>query len=235
MWENTLKTILLISLTTIVVVSGDDAYDMENTVTTNGAGGGNKVKIEGKVIMPQEDSITDKWRSNTRILINYGEYVGFVREDNTFVINNIPPGSYIVEVANKDYIFEPFRVDVTSKGKIRARKLLHLQPSSVVGVPYPLKFVSKQPAQYFKAREQWRVTDFLMNPMVLMMVVPFLLIMVLPKLINTSDPEVQREMQNSLQMPKYDLPELSELMTNFFGGGSKKPKQKALTGKTKKS
>jgi len=201
----------------------------------NGSSGvGTKVKIEGKVIMPQDDSVGDKWRSTTRILVNYGEYVAFVREDNTFAVNNVPPGSYIVEVANKDFIFEPFRVDVTSKGKIRARKLLHLQPSQVVGVTYPLKFVSKQPAQYFKAREMWRVTDFLMNPMVLMMVVPFLLIMVLPKLINTSDPEVQREMQNSLQMPKYDLPELSELMTNFFGG-AKKPRPKAIAGKTKKS
>jgi len=215
------------------VYAAEDAYDVENTGSANGA---TKVKIEGKVIMPQDDSISDKWRSTTRILVNYGEYVGFVKEDNTFVISNVPPGSYILEVANKDYIFEPFRVDITSKGKIRARKLLHLQPTSVVGVPYPLKFVAKQPAMYFKAREQWRITDFLMNPMILMMVVPFLLIMVLPKLINTADPEVQREMQQSLQMPKYDLPELSELMTNFFGGGSgKKTKPKALTGKAKKS
>jgi len=231
MWGRTLVTIFSIFL--IGSVYGDDAYDVENTGSTNGA---HKVKIEGKVVMPQDDSISDKWRSNTRILVNYGEYVGFVREDNTFTVSNVPPGSYIVEVANKDYIFEPFRVDITSKGKLRARKLLHLQPSQVVNVAYPLKFVAKQPAMYFKAREVWRVTDFLMNPMVLMMVVPFLLIMVLPKLINTADPEVQREMQNSLQMPKYDLPELSELMTNFFGGGTgKKTKQKAIAGKAKKS
>jgi len=223
---------IFISIFIIGAAFGDDAYDVENAGSMNG---GNKVKIEGKVVMPQDDSVSDKWRSATRILVNYGEYVGFVREDNTFVINNVPPGSYIVEVANKDYIFEPFRVDITSKGKIRARKLLHLQPSSVVGVPYPLKFVTKQRAMYFKAREVWKITDFLFNPMILMMVVPFLLIMVLPKLINTQDPEVQREMQNSLQMPKYDLPELSELMTNFFGGGGKKPKPKALTGKAKKS
>jgi len=224
--------VILCSIVLVSAVYGDDAYDVENTGALNGVA---KVKIEGKVIMPQDDSVSDKWRSNTRILLNYGEYVGFVREDNTFAVNNVPPGSYIAEVANKDFIFEPFRIDVTTKGKIRARKLLHLQPSSVVSAQYPLKFVAKQPAQYFKIREQWRITDFLMNPMVLMMVVPFLLIMVLPKLINTSDPEVQREMQQSLQMPKYDLPELSELMTNIFGGGGKKTKAKALTGKAKKS
>jgi len=214
-----------------VVFGGDDSNTNDDDGTAAGATATNKVKIEGKVIMPQDDSVSDKWRTTTRILVNYGEYVGFIREDNTFAINNVPPGSYIVEVANRNFIFEPFRVDITSKGKIRARKLLHLQPSSVVSVPYPLKFVSKQPAQYFRARELWRVTDLLMNPMVLMMVVPFLLIMVLPKLINTSDPEVQREMQQSLQMPKYDLPELSEVFTNIFGGGGKKTKPKAVKAK----
>ncbi len=59
-------------------------------------------------------------------------------------------------------------------------------------VQYPLKLVGRQPANYFRKREEWRVTDMLMNPMVLMMVLPLLLIVVLPKLINTSDPELQR-------------------------------------------
>lgn len=95
-------------------------------------------------------------------------------------------------MANKEFIFEHFRIDITSKGKIRCRKLNLLQPASVNTVQYPIKFLAKQPARYFRMREQWRVTDFLMNPMVLMMVVPFLLIMVLPKLVNTSDPEFQR-------------------------------------------
>uniref|UniRef100_V5H7J4 Putative membrane protein n=1 Tax=Ixodes ricinus TaxID=34613 RepID=V5H7J4_IXORI len=58
-----------------------------------------------------------------------------------------------------------------------------------------------------------------MNPMVLMMVVPLLVIMVLLKLMNAADPETQREM-NQMQMPKYDMPELSEMMTSLFTGGN---------------
>ncbi len=38
------------------------------------------------------------------------------RSDQTFVINNVPSGSYIVEVANPTYAFEPARVDINSKG-----------------------------------------------------------------------------------------------------------------------
>ena len=46
---------------------------------------------------------------------------------------------------------------------------------------------------YFHKREEWKITDMLMNPMILMMVLPLLLITVLPKMMN--DPETKREME----------------------------------------
>ena len=81
-------------------------------------------------------------------------------------MNNIPSGSYILEVSNPSFVFEPARVDINSKGKIRARKLNNLQPAAVQGITYPLKFKSRGKANYFQAREQWRITDLLFNPMV---------------------------------------------------------------------
>lgn len=94
------------------------------------------------------------------------EICTFFRSDGTFTVNNVPSGSYIVEVANPTYAFESVRVDITSKGKIRARRLNNLQPSAVHQVTYPLKFKARGKANYFQQREQWRITDFLMNPMV---------------------------------------------------------------------
>ena len=79
----------------------------------------------------------------------------------------VPSGSYIVEVFNPSVYFEPIRVDVTSKGKIRARKVNHVQPSAVSQISYPLKFKSGLPFRYFQQREQWRITDFLFSPMVI--------------------------------------------------------------------
>ena len=32
-------------------------------------------------------------------------------------------------------------------------------------MPYPLDVQPRQPARYFRAREEWRMTDVLMNPM----------------------------------------------------------------------
>ena len=107
------------------------------------------------------------------------------------------------------------KVDITSRGKIRARKVNYLQPSQVSHLPYPLKLSPTGPYRYFQAREQWRITDVLLSPMVLMMVLPLVIIVILPKMM--SDPETRREMEQ-VSLPKYEMPEMSELITNFFGG-----------------
>lgn len=93
--------------------------------------------------------------------------LNFFREDGTFVISNIPSGSYIVEVVNPNYFYEPVRVEINSKGKFRARKVNLIQTSQIIQVPYPLKMRPLSPFRYFQVREQWRVTDFLFNPMVI--------------------------------------------------------------------
>lgn len=56
-----------------------------------------------------------------------------------------------------------------------------------------------------------------------MMFLPLVLIFILPKMM--SDPETRKEMEN-IQLPKYEMPEMSEMLTNLFGGGeaAKKPK-----------
>jgi len=165
--------------------------------------------------------------------------VGFLKTDGSFTVNDIPAGSYIVEVLSPNNMFEPVRVDISgrAKGKIRARKVNFLQNSAVVTVPYPLKFKSKEQAPFFEKRQPWKVTDMLFNPMVLMMVLPLLLLLVLPKLINSQDPETQKEMQSSMNMfnQSKDLPDISDWFAKNFSSGSKKkttsktaPKKPAL-------
>jgi hypothetical protein len=121
-------------------------------------------------------------------------------------------------VINPDYFYEPIRVEINSKGKIRARKVNHIQPSQVIQLPYPLKIKALTNYRYFQTREQWKVTDFLFSPMVLMMVLPLVLLVLLPKILN--DPEAKKEMEN-LQLPKMGegLPDVSEMLSKFLGGG----------------
>ncbi|MGH0131343.1 UNVERIFIED_CONTAM: hypothetical protein FKN15_047687 [Acipenser sinensis] len=140
------------------------------------------------------------------------------RTDGSFAVNDVPSGSYVVEVVSPAYKFEPVRVDITSKGKMRARMVNFIKTSEVVRLPYPLQMRSSGPPNYFNKRETWGWTDFLMNPMVMMMVLPLLIIVLLPKVVNTNDPEMRREMEQSMNMlnPNPELPDVSEFMTKLF-------------------
>ncbi|KAK6023457.1 hypothetical protein OSTOST_10757 [Ostertagia ostertagi] len=189
---------------------------------------GNEDIIRFQVIFPSSATMGRKWAANSRVLLNHGEYIGFVREDGSFVVDNVPSGSYVVQVENVDFVFEPIRVDITAKGKIRARKLTLLQPNVVNQLPYPLKLSSREATRYFRKREEWRITDMLMNPMVLMLVVPLVIMLIIPKM-TANDPQLQKEMAE-MQLPKMDMPDVSEMMANLFGGGAPKPKKKAIAG-----
>ncbi|CAK9295931.1 unnamed protein product [Gordionus sp. m RMFG-2023] len=145
------------------------------------------------------------------------DHLGFIKEDGLFVINNLSPGSYVIEVIHPDITFEQVRVDISKNGKVRARRVNNLQPNLVASLPYPLKIKSLFLTQYFQMREKMRMTDFLLNPMVLMMVLPLLVIMVIPKLMNSMDIDAQKEFQQTNnQLAKYDVPDLSEMMTSAF-------------------
>lgn len=185
--------------------------------------------IEGRVF-PPDGIATNNWYSQTRILANGGDYIGILRKDNSFVINNVPTGSYVVEVINPTYAYEPVRVEINSKGKLRARKVNYIQTSTVDPVSYPLAMTPLHRLRYFQIREQWRATDFLYSPMVLMMVLPLLIIMILPKVMN--DPETRREMEHLNSLTRYDMPEMSEVLTSFFTGGEK---QKVKASRKKKA
>uniref|UniRef100_T2M5J5 UPF0480 protein C15orf24 n=1 Tax=Hydra vulgaris TaxID=6087 RepID=T2M5J5_HYDVU len=185
-------------------------------------------KIEGKVSVLQSsgENKNTEWMQDTVVIVDGGNYRGFLKEDGTFVVSSIPSGTYIVEVASPNYQFELMRVDITKGGKIRVRKVNFLSINSVQTAPYPLNFFATERAAFFELREEWKVKDFLFNPMVLMMVLPFLFIFAMPKLVAMADPEAQKEMQSQMSVLNnpQKLPDLSEMMSNWFSGGEKKKK-----------
>lgn len=215
----------------IIISSAYGATELEE----DGGTGQETYKIEGRVVRPDASLVLPwEWFAATKIFTNSGHY-GFLREDGSFVINNVPWGSHVVQVMNPTFVYEPVRVDINSKGKMRARAVNNIQPSQVVQVPYPLRMKTIGGYRYFLQREQWRITDIFMNPMVLMTVLPLALMMLLPRL---NDPETRKEMEQ-MQMPNVQTPELSEIMTNFFGSGGastssgSQQKQRPRTGKRK--
>jgi hypothetical protein len=142
----------------------------------------------------------------------------------------VPSGSYIVSVVSPLHVFEPVRVDINAKGKIRARKVNFIQPGEVVTMKYPLNFETHGIPNYFQKREVYRLTDVIMNPMFLTLLVPLALLLILPKLAS-QDPEMQRDLQqasNFLQ-PNLNTPDLGDMFANIFGGPKKqKPNQQQI-------
>jgi len=209
----------------------------ENSETSAGSSKNQKVelfKIEGKITPP--DFKPKDWHWRTRILVDGGrKYSSFLKGDNSFVIQGLPWGSYLIEILDPDYHYPPVRVDINSKGKIRARKVNNIQPSQVSQLAYPLRMKPLGRINYFEKREQWKLTDVFMNPMILMMVLPLLLITVLPKMMN--DPETKREMEQMQQNMNVQnqVPDMSEYLANFLSGntssssGEKKRKEKNET------
>lgn len=132
--ESKFVCFLIIFLASFCNVCGDNGLEDDNDLSVN------KYTIEGRVFPLSDYAATQpNWQANTRILVNGGEFIGFVKRDGSFVVHNIPVGSYVVEVLNSEYIFEPARVEINSKGKYRARKVNHIKTSEVIVVPYPLK------------------------------------------------------------------------------------------------
>lgn len=71
--------------------------------------------IEGKVYPPEYLGVGvqnsgDNWQAGTVVSINGGEFKGFLREDGSFVISSVPSGSYVVEIHNHDYFYEPVSI-----------------------------------------------------------------------------------------------------------------------------
>lgn len=122
-------------------------------------------KVEGNVQVA--GSVSDDWMTATKVCLDGGEYCGFLKPSGDFVIHNVPPGSYLVQVYSPNYVFEPIRVDISSKnGKIRAREVNVLKSTAVSHKKYPLQFRTEEQASFFEKRESWSLLSTLKNPMV---------------------------------------------------------------------
>ena len=126
--------------------------------------------IEGRVIIDSTKS--DKWLRKIKVSVDDGtnKYYGYLKANGDFEVHGVPPGSYLVEIISPNYIFEPVRIDISSKsGKIRARQVNVLKATSVQHLPYPLKFKAVKQAEFFEKREPWSIISTLKNPMVTML------------------------------------------------------------------
>ena len=153
----TYTTLLIISLCSILLFLRSSAAEEPSDAAEST--GPLLQTIEGKVTI--DGTKSEKWLTTTFVSVDGGRYHGFLKANGEFEIHGVMPGSYLVEVVADNYVFEPQRVDISSKsGRVRARKANFLNSKTIDHLPYPLKFRTGKQA------EPWSIVSTLTNPMV---------------------------------------------------------------------
>ncbi|KIO22975.1 hypothetical protein M407DRAFT_114291 [Tulasnella calospora MUT 4182] len=93
-----LTTFLLLLLVSVV-----SAVDVHGSVEFN------KVCLDIKALKP------------TRVTLDWGTYSAHVWRDGRFVLRNVEPGSYVLNVLARDHVFDQLRVDVIPKEQPEAK------------------------------------------------------------------------------------------------------------------
>ncbi|EDW37202.1 GL26123 [Drosophila persimilis] len=196
-----------------------DVEPVENEVATAAP----LYTISGYILPPDRKlGLTLRWLSEITLSINGGQYKGFVRTDGHFLISGVPYGSHVVEVHHPDIYFRPVRVEINSRGKYRAREVSYVDPVTVVQIAYPLRLAPLKRRKYFREREQWRFVDFVLHPMILVMLAPVLMLLIANHIIK--DPQTKREL-DKMQFPNVpnNMPDLSDMLTSLLSEKQRPP------------
>ena len=117
--------------------------------------------------------------SLTQIVINGGEYTGFVDNMGSFGVYVDSPGTYKLEVINMNWHFEPVIVEVhqeeVSPGKHCKAFLYSMKSGKDYRLMYPLQLDPLSRNQYFEIEPPFDPTVYLKNPFVMMVGMTFLM------------------------------------------------------------
>ncbi|KAL5559758.1 hypothetical protein UlMin_035969 [Ulmus minor] len=144
--------------------------------------------------------------SNIKVILNGGQRVTYLRPDGFFSFHNVPAGTHLIEVAAIGYFFSPVRVDVSARnpGKVQAA-LTETRRGLNEFVLEPLR-----EEQYYEIREPFNIMSIVKSPMGLMVGFMLIVMFVMPKLMESMDPEEMRRAQE--EMRSQGVPSLANLI-----------------------
>lgn len=164
-----------------------------------------RVKIEGLGV--RTHGFPSK-TANVKVILNGGDRVSFIRPDGYFSFYDMPAGTHLIEVVAMGYFFSPVRVHVNARlhGKIQAYQTENRVPLNEL-VLEPLR-----DEYYYEKREPFSLLSLLKSPMGLMIGLMVVAVFLLPKLMESIDPEEMKRAQE--EMRNQPAPSL----TNFLQG-----------------
>ncbi|KAJ6852474.1 ER membrane protein complex subunit 7-like protein isoform X2 [Iris pallida] len=178
-------TVLLLLLSCVLVPSAIAAFGDGYTIT-------GRVKLEG--VGSKGFGLSAKM-SNTKVILNGGQTVAYVRPDGYFSFYNVPAGTHLIEVAAMGYFFSPVRVDISARnpGKVQAaltenRRALH-----------ELVLEPLREEKYYEVREPFSIMSLVKSPMGLMVGFMLIVMFVMPKMVENMDPEEIKRAQDEMR------------------------------------
>lgn len=182
---------------------------------------------------------------NSKVTLDGGLYSTSVRYDGSFILYNVKPGSYLLDVTSTGYAFPKIRLDVSTRS-VKAFYSVVGNPWSFTGASLdypPLEIAAAAREVIFMPREGFNVASLFKNPMMLMMGVSVIFLFIMPKLAKSIDPDMLKEMQEGMsgaapqvegapgrkkeQPPKVENPfeglDVSRSLANMFAGPSQQP------------
>ncbi|KAE9410901.1 hypothetical protein BT96DRAFT_242326 [Gymnopus androsaceus JB14] len=128
---------------------------------------------------------------HSRVVLDNEKFSAGVLKDGSFAIPNVPSGTYLLSVISHDYIFDQLRIDVTSE-VVEAHPYVPgtpMNPPSSILLPYPVRLSAQQKFNYFIPLESFNIMGMLKSPMILIMIFGGGLVLGMPYLMKSMDPE----------------------------------------------
>ncbi|CAO3593209.1 unnamed protein product [Absidia cylindrospora] len=200
--------VLLLSLTVSCLFATVAAVSVEGSLVTNGI-------------------LTDlrRLRPSTKVTLS-GIYNAFVQSDGTFSFDDVPAGSYLLEVNNIDYIFPKLRVDVKENTVDGAYTVLGVGwDKTGYAIPHPFVLRAKAEADYFVERQGFNVMGMFKNPMFLMLGFSGIMMLVMPKMLKNLDPEAMQDVAQSQSDAQNIMNDMPTSLSQMFAKAQQQAQQ----------
>ncbi|ORZ15181.1 hypothetical protein BCR42DRAFT_416575 [Absidia repens] len=202
--------VLLISLVVSCLFATAAAVSVEGSLVTNGI-------------------LTDlrRLRPSTKVSLS-GIYYTFVQKDGTFSFDDVPAGSYLLEVNDIDYIFPKLRVDVKENTVDGAYTGLGVGwDKTGYAIPHPFVLRAKAEADYFVERQGFNVMGMFKNPMFLMLGFSGIMMLVMPKMLKNLDPEAMQDVAQSQSDAQNMMNDMPTSLSQMFAKAQQQAQQHA--------
>lgn len=148
--------------------------------------------------------------SNVKIILDGGDHISFVRSDGYFTLVGVSPGPHYLEVSAPGASFHPVRLDVSARRKGEVTAMVIKEEESFIIPCDPLVLEPHAAEAYFEKREPITVWGFLKSPMGMMVAFMAVVVFLLPRLMDSIDPEEMKQMQE--EMKRQPTPSISTLL-----------------------